>query len=509
MPTKGLTFNTAVERIQFVDGDPGGAEGTALAFSAEYLRSEDVKATGRYEVRLGDLETTNLFDLGAAIKLSEELSLLPKVSLWHSDRDQGDSSLYDGLVGVAYRPLGAPSIYLLSSLRFKLEQINGAGTEDERKNLISSTEASYRLSPRLNLLGKYAGKYAWESLEGGDFTSYTDLILTGATYDLTDRWDVGVAGKIMNQYETGMHSIGAVVKTGYRVYQNLVAGVGYNLSRMDDKDLSGSNYQSHGPFVELKIKFDENTLKRPAEPVKAALPLPPPPSPADNVVVRSENIEAPVEVQGSVEMLTLLVNGVEVPLPASDVSVRSETLDDVLEIKGDRLAGPVRFLVDIAPTDAPKEWRLEILDAQGQVVRSLSGEGNPPNEILWDGRTEDDRLVDGGELYQYRMTVAYEDGSRSRSARRIFGVNRTSAISLRLTGSAFGFNSAALSERARKALSRVAETLRKYPEEKVVVEGYTDGIGTVAYNLDLSRRRAEAAVACLVEEEHLPAGRFL
>ncbi|NNG47340.1 MAG: OmpA family protein, partial [Deltaproteobacteria bacterium] len=387
--------------------------------------------------------------------------------------------------------------------------VNDAGTENEKKSLISSTEASYRFAPQWTLLGKYAGKYAWESLEGNDFTSYTDLILAGVTYALTDRWDVGVLGKIMNQYDTGMHSVGAVVKTGYRVYRNLYAGVGYNLSRMDDKDLSGSNYQSHGPFMELKFKFDENTLKGPAEPVKVAPPLPPPPPPADNVVLRSENIDTPVEVRGSVEMLTLLVNGVEVPLPTSDVSVKNQALDDVLEITGDRLADPVRFRVEVAPAGEPTEWTLAIMDAQGQVVRTLSGEGNPPGEILWNGRTEDDRLLGGGQLYQYQMVVAYADGSSSRSARRIFGVNRTSAISLSLTGSAFEFNSAVLSERARKALRQVADTLRKYPEEKVVIEGHTDGIGTVKYNLDLSRQRAEAAVACLVEEEHLPANRFL
>jgi len=513
-PTEGITLNTAVERIQFLDGNPDNAEGTALAVSAEYLRSENVRATGRYELRLGDLETTNLVGLGAAIKVADGLSLLPKVSLWHSDRDQGDSSLYDGLVGIAYRPLGTPSIYLLSSLRFKLEQTSGPVTEDERKNLISSTEASYRVSRKWTLRGKYAGKYAWESLGGNDFTSYTDLILAGTTYDLTDRWDVGVQGKIMNQYDTGMHSVGAVVKTGYRVYRNLVAGVGYNLSRMNDADLSGSDYQSHGPFVELKVKLDEEMLRLHGKPVEpkatATFPVvPPPPAPADNVVLHSENIETPVEIRGSVEMLTLLINGVEVPLPTSDVTVTNEALDDVLEITGDRLDEPARFLVEVAPAGDPKEWKLAIMDAQGQVVRTLTGEGNPPVEILWDGRTEDDRLVGGGELYQYQLMVAYADGSSSLSARRIFGVNRTSAISLSLTGSAFEFNSAVLSDRAREALRQVAETLRKYPEEKVVIEGHTDNVGTVAYNLALSRQRAEAAVAYLVEKERLPLSRFL
>ena len=502
-PKKGLTLNTAVERIQFIDGAPGGAERTTLAFSAEYLRSENVKATGRYEVRLGELETTNLFDLGAAIKLSDGLSLLPKVSLWHSERDQGDSSLYDGQVGIAYRPLGTPSIYLLSSLRFKLERTGGAGTEDERKNLISSTELTHRFSPRLSLLGKYAGKYAWESVGGADFNSYTDLVIAGATYDLTDRWDVGVLAKLMNQYETGMHSVGAVAKTGYRVYKNLYAGIGYNLSRMNDSDLSGANYQSHGPFLELKFKFDEDTLKRPGRKAQRFLPLP-----ADNVVVRSENVDAPVEVLGSVEMLSLLVNGVPVPLPASDVMLRSVALDDVLEIRGGRLEEPVRFSVEVASTGKPKEWSLAVMNAQGEVVRTLSGEGAPPAAILWDGRTSEGQLVGGVKLYQYQMEVRYADGSRSASARRIFGVNRPSAISLSLTGSAFETNSAVLSSRARKALKETAELLRKYRDEKVVVAGHTDGVGSVEYNLDLSRRRAESAVAYLAGEEKIPADRF-
>src|SRR3989304_8966486 len=97
----------------------------------------------------------------------------------------------------------------------------------------------------------------------------------------------------MNQYVTGMHSVGAVVKTGYRVYKNLYAGVGYNLSRMNDSDLSGANYQSHGPFLELKFKFDEDTLKRPGRKAQRFLPLP-----AGNVVVQRENVAAPPEVPG-------------------------------------------------------------------------------------------------------------------------------------------------------------------------------------------------------------------
>ena len=34
--------------------------------------------------------------------------------------------------------------------------------------------------------------------------------------------------------------------------------------------------------------------------------------------------------------------------------------------------------------------------------------------------------------------------------------------------------------------------LQKYPERQVMIEGYTDSVGSDSYNLDLSQRRADA-----------------
>jgi outer membrane protein OmpA-like peptidoglycan-associated protein len=34
--------------------------------------------------------------------------------------------------------------------------------------------------------------------------------------------------------------------------------------------------------------------------------------------------------------------------------------------------------------------------------------------------------------------------------------------------------------------------LQKYPERRVLIEGHTDSVGSDAYNLDLSQRRADA-----------------
>lgn len=528
-PRKELKLDGRAEWIDSLRGANAVAEGIALALAAEYLPREDVKATGRSEVRFGKDETTTLFSLGAGIKLTPDFGLLGRLELWNANRDQGDSARYDAMAGVAYRPKGVRSIYLLDTVRFKLDRSESIGGKSEAKSLVTSNEVSWRVQPRLTLMGKYAGKYAWESFEGTAYGSYTDLLIAGAAYDLTDRWDVGGQARLMNQYTVKASELSAVVRTGYRIVKNLYAGVGYNFARLNDRDLSGAGWQSHGPFVEVKFKFDEATLHLPgwndtpkpplcppAAPAPAPIPVPKTvptvllPAPvADNIVLRSGRIDRPIDVIGNVEMLTLLVNGSEVPLPAGDVFLQGHLPDGSLRFEGSSSGEPVRFRTELAATGSPSAWKLLLQDARGEPVRAMTGAGAPPPEISWDGRTEDGRHVEGGALYRYRLEVSYFDKSVSTSGQRTFAVNRVSAVSLKLTGSAFEFNSAVLSAKARKALKETASVLMKHPEEKVTVEGHTDGIGTERYNLDLSRRRAEAAVEFLVAECGIPADRFL
>ncbi|MBE0606322.1 MAG: OmpA family protein [Deltaproteobacteria bacterium] len=516
-PRKDLKLDMRAEWIDYLKGANEAAEGIALALAAEYLPRKDVKVTGRTEFRLGKEETTTLFSLGAGMRLTPDFGILGRVNLWNARRDQGGAATYDALAGVAYRPKGVRSVYLLDTVRFVLERNEGVGITVESKRLVTSNEVSWRVDPRLTLMGKYAGKYAWEVFEGKAFGMYTDLAIAGATYDLTDRWDVGAQARLMNQYAMGAHELSAVVRAGYRIVKNLYAGAGYNFARLNDQDLSGAGWQSHGPFIELKVKFDEATLHLPGwNDAPKPPPCPPPPAPvafvpppaADNIVPGSRRIERPIEVVGSVEMPALLVNGSEVPLPSGDAVLHGHLPDGSLQFEGNAFSKPVQFEVGLAPTGTPSAWNVSVLDAGGAPIRALAGAGAPPPAISWDGRSEDGRTVDGGAVYRYQMKVSYADNSVSTGGIRDFAVNRSSAISMNLTGSAFEFNSAVLSAKARKALKEMAAILRKYPEEKVTVEGHTDSVGTDAYNMALSRRRAESAAEFLVKECGIPSDRF-
>ncbi len=65
---------------------------------------------------------------------------------------------------------------------------------------------------------------------------------------------------------------------------------------------------------------------------------------------------------------------------------------------------------------------------------------------------------------------------------------------VKLTGAHFKFDSNELNPDAETMLDEVATRMQQYPDVKLQVEGHTDASGDEAYNLDLSRQRAQVAV---------------
>ena len=65
------------------------------------------------------------------------------------------------------------------------------------------------------------------------------------------------------------------------------------------------------------------------------------------------------------------------------------------------------------------------------------------------------------------------------------------------SGILFGFDSADLSPAARDNVRQLAETLKKYEDTNILIEGHTDSKGSDAYNKDLSEKRASSVADML------------
>lgn len=68
------------------------------------------------------------------------------------------------------------------------------------------------------------------------------------------------------------------------------------------------------------------------------------------------------------------------------------------------------------------------------------------------------------------------------------------------TGLLFEFDSDRVLGESARNLRTLAKSLDKYPNSNLLVVGHTDSLGTTAYNLELSQRRARATAAYLTSQ---------
>lgn len=63
----------------------------------------------------------------------------------------------------------------------------------------------------------------------------------------------------------------------------------------------------------------------------------------------------------------------------------------------------------------------------------------------------------------------------------------------------FDFDKASLKPGGERAVDKLAQFMEEYPKRNVMVEGYTDNIGSATYNKQLSRRRANSVRQALMD----------
>ena len=69
-----------------------------------------------------------------------------------------------------------------------------------------------------------------------------------------------------------------------------------------------------------------------------------------------------------------------------------------------------------------------------------------------------------------------------------------------IRGAQFEFDKSRLTAEGRSAVTAAAATLKQHPSVQVYVDGYTDSVGSEAYNKALGERRARTVASALAEE---------
>jgi OOP family OmpA-OmpF porin len=80
-------------------------------------------------------------------------------------------------------------------------------------------------------------------------------------------------------------------------------------------------------------------------------------------------------------------------------------------------------------------------------------------------------------------------------------------VSIRLNVE-FDFDKSIVKPQYEGDIEKVADFMKAHPQLKATVEGHTDNIGTAAYNLALSQRRANAVKQVLVDKSKIASNRL-
>jgi hypothetical protein len=253
----GVRLNTSFERVRALAGSDD-ADNLAVTAAIEYTRDPLTKASGRIELRESTGSRGALSTLGLAHKIAEDWTLLGRNAYALTESKTGGASQLQERVqlGVAYRDSATNRVNGLARYEFKRED---GGADFERRAVhILSSHADLQVARGLVVTGEYAAKHDLELIDGRWIAGNAQLASVRVTRDLGERFDVGLAARVLGNATLSQRIAAIGAELGYRVIENLWLSAGYNFSGFRDRDLADDSTTQAGVYVRMRFKFDEN-----------------------------------------------------------------------------------------------------------------------------------------------------------------------------------------------------------------------------------------------------------
>ena len=242
---------------------PSGAateDFTALSLGSAYHEGP-LSSTGRLEARFGDTENRYGVLLGALRDRGENTSYASRVNFFLSDPQTGaDQIELETTLSFAHRPLDSRWITLN---RLDIDFLRSAGFDAafETIRVVNHLKLNQKWDHRTQVAWQYSAKYVLDTIDGDRYGSFGNMFGVEARRDLNPNWDVALLGRALQSGEMGTFDLSYGVSVGRRLYDNLWVSLGYNFAGFYDEEFSASEYTTRGPFVRVRAKFDQTTVR--------------------------------------------------------------------------------------------------------------------------------------------------------------------------------------------------------------------------------------------------------
>ncbi len=103
-------------------------------------------------------------------------------------------------------------------------------------------------------------RYVFDKYEGDELKGWSNVFGADIRFDLSKTFDLGLSGTVRQNPGGRAISYAGGPSLGISPAKNTYISVGYNVVGFTDRDFDDSRYTRSGPFVTLRLKFDQNSL---------------------------------------------------------------------------------------------------------------------------------------------------------------------------------------------------------------------------------------------------------
>ena len=231
---------------------------TSAYIGAAY-RNDVMSGSARLEGRKSGIGDTVTASAGIARELSEELSLAGSArALFNNPKDQSqNTSQLDIRLGGAWRPRGEDTIIFD---RFDVSHDKNAQGETETK-IVNNFAVNQMITDRWQATANYGVKHVSTQIAGKKLKSWNHLLGGETRFDVTEKIDIGLRGSYMTSNGTNSAQYSYGPSIGVSPAKNIWVSAGYNVKGFKDDDFEAAEYSRKGVYLQMRLKFDQDTAR--------------------------------------------------------------------------------------------------------------------------------------------------------------------------------------------------------------------------------------------------------
>ncbi len=244
------------------DGPRSPFEEANGAFTSLYVgagfRDRATTGSGRFEIRKSAEGQRYMVATAAARELSEQLSFGAAGRFEQSNNDLApDERRFEARIGASWRPHDE-GVVIFNRLDVKQQAVD---LETKSWKAVHNLALNAQASERLQLSVNHGLKYSAFSASGADLSGVTQLAGVEARYDVTERIDIGFHAEALYSWNAGSLQYSYGPSIGASPAKNVWLSFGWNFAGFTDEDFAAAEYSANGPYLKLRIKFDQHTAR--------------------------------------------------------------------------------------------------------------------------------------------------------------------------------------------------------------------------------------------------------